>query len=111
MIARTELELYGGPTDIGRSRDNRPFDIDIGAPIAECDRIVGERFRAFKMDAAMPITMRPDDERSIGSLRLAPADAVEAATLHHLRDRLADDVFSSGKRITTPTSRFMELAR
>ena len=87
------MTVFSGPTDIGRSPNNWPSDIDMKAPIADCNRIVGERIKSFRMDAAMPIRMRPAGERLLGSLRLEPVDATQAATLHRLRDRLADDVF------------------
>lgn len=87
------MTVFSGPTDIGRSGNSWPSDIDIKMLMIDCNRIVSDRIRMFRMNAAMPIRMRATGERSLGSLRLEPTDATQAATLHRLRDRLADDVF------------------
>jgi len=63
--------------------------------MAECDRILGERLQAFRLDCDLPFRMRVDlsepgpDERPL-TLRLLPYDEIESVKLRRLRDRLAE---------------------
>lgn len=92
------MTVLSGPNDQDRVRSGWPADIPIDTPIAECNRIIGERIANFRMHADMPIHIRVDQRRTLdpqraSALRIAPASESENAKLRTLRDRLADEVF------------------
>lgn len=87
------MTVFPGANDVDRAGYGWPADINVAVPIDECNRIIGERFKAFHLRTAMPIRMRVDGVRQLGSIRLAPVDSAENAKLRHLRDRLSSEVF------------------
>jgi hypothetical protein len=92
------VTILGGANDLDRSRSEWPDDVSIEAPIAECNRIVGEKFAQFKMHEELPIRFRLDKDRTLApqlasGLQLVPADPSEKSKLSRLRDRMADEVF------------------
>ncbi len=91
--ASYHMTVFSGPTDQDRTDANWPRDLSRDATMERCNEVVGERFRAFKAEAAMPIRMRAVGDRMMASIHLVPADGTEAAKLRDLRDRLAREVF------------------
>ena len=85
--------IFPGANDLDRSFYGWPSDVPKTASIDECTRIVAEHVKAFRMQTDMPIRMKVDGERLIGSIRLVPYDDAENAKVRRLRDRLASDVF------------------
>lgn len=90
--------ILGGVNDLGRNKSEWPKDIPITTPIAECNRIIGQRFAKFKIQEELPIRFRLDTGKTLApqlasGLQLAPADSFEKLRLSRLRDRLADEVF------------------
>jgi len=89
------MTIFGGATDQDRSPGPWPTDLPPDLPIADCNRILGERLKAFRLDCEMPLRLRvdlsePDPNERPLTLRLVPFDAAENAKLRRLRDRLAD---------------------
>jgi hypothetical protein len=91
--ASYHMTLFAGAADQVRTPSEWPADIPADTPISECNRIIGERIRAFRAGLALPIRMRPDGERLLGSLRMVPVDEAENAKLRRVRDRLSDEVY------------------
>jgi hypothetical protein len=87
------MTVFPGPNDQDRAAYGWPADIPIDVPMSECNRIIGERIRNFKMRGNLPIRVRVDQERMLGSLRISPVDDRENAKLRTLRDQLAVEVF------------------
>jgi hypothetical protein len=87
------MTVFPGPNDQGRAMYGWPADIPINVPMSECNRIIGERIKNFRMRGDLPIRVRVDRERMLGSLHISPADDRENAKLRTLRDRLATEVF------------------
>ncbi|RZU43656.1 DUF1868 domain-containing protein [Edaphobacter modestus] len=90
--------ILGGPNDQDRRRYGWPSDIPINTPIAECNRIIGERIARFRMHTELPLRFRLDKEKTLApqrpcGLQLVPADANEKLKLRTLRDRMATEVF------------------
>lgn len=89
------MTVFGGATDTDRVPGLWPKDVPRDAPIAECNKWVGDRLSKFKLDTALPFRMRVDKaeanlhEAPI-TIRLLPADEIEAKKLSALRDRLSD---------------------
>jgi hypothetical protein len=93
------VTILGGLNDQDRTRYGWPSDLPINAPIAECNRIIGERITRFRMHSELPIRFCVDKERTVAlqrasGLQLVPADATERLKLQMLRDRMAAEVFS-----------------
>jgi hypothetical protein len=57
------VTILGGPNDQDRRRYGWPSDIPINTPIAECNRVIGERIARFKMHAELPIRFCLDKEK------------------------------------------------
>lgn len=92
------VTILGGLNDQDRTRYGWPSDIPINAPIAECNRIVGERIAQFRMHSELPIRFCVDKEKTVApqrasGLQLVPADAKETLKLRMLRDQMAAEVF------------------
>ncbi|QHN03671.1 DUF1868 domain-containing protein [Granulicella sp. WH15] len=90
--------ILGGPNDQDRDRYGWPSDIPITTPMAECNRVIGERFARFRMHTELPLRFRLDTEKTLApqrpsGLQLVPADADEKLKIRALRDRLSDEVF------------------
>lgn len=90
------MTIFGGANDKARRYPLWPAGLPLDMPMTECDRILGERLRAFRLgDEASPYRMRVNPEApSAGetplTVRLLPADAGTEARLRRLRDRLAE---------------------
>jgi hypothetical protein len=92
------VTILGGPNDQDRRKYGWPSDIPISAPIAECNRVIGERIARFRMHTVLPIRFCLDKEKTLApqrpsGLQLVPADANEKLKIRTLRDRMADEVF------------------
>ena len=90
--------ILGGPNDQDRDRYGWPSDIPISTPIAECNRVITERFARFRMNSELPLRFRLDEEKTLApqrpsGLQLVPADEDEKLKIRKLRDRMADEVF------------------
>jgi hypothetical protein len=90
--------ILGGPNDQDRSRYGWPSDIPINTPIAECNRIIGERIARFRPHTELPLRFCLDKEKTLApqrpsGLQIVPADANEGLKIRTLRDRMADEVF------------------
>lgn len=89
------MTLFGGANDSDRRPGLWPADLPLDLPMAECDRILGERLKAFDLDCELPFRMRvdlaepPPAERPL-TIRLVPLDGAEDAKLRRLRSRLSD---------------------
>lgn len=89
------MTIFGGANDGDRKPGLWPADLPLDLPMAECDRILGERLQAFQLDCALPLRMRVNLDEPAASerpltIRLLPVDAEEQRKLSRLRDRLAD---------------------
>ncbi|MDV6330061.1 DUF1868 domain-containing protein [Asticcacaulis sp. 201] len=90
------MTVFGGANDQGRGRAGQwPDDIKPDTPMDDCNRILGDRLRRFKLDTVLPIRMRfdldePPADANALKLMLLPKDAAENARLRDLRNRLAD---------------------
>jgi len=92
------VTILGGPNDQDRDRYGWPSDIPISASIAECNHVIGERIRQFRMHAELPIRFCLDKEKTLApqrpsGLQLVAADANEKLKIRTLRDRMADEIF------------------
>jgi hypothetical protein len=90
--------ILGGPNDQDRDRYGWPSDIPITTPMAECNRVIAERFARFRMHTELPLRFRLDKEKTLSpqrpsGLQLVPADADEKLKIRTLRDRMSDEVF------------------
>lgn len=91
------VTLFGGATDANREPGQWPRDVPANAPIAECNRIVGERLRKARIAPLSEIRMKVDrsdsgyDENTL-RMPLVPYDEAEAEKLSIFRDRLAEVV-------------------
>lgn len=89
------MTVFGGANDKERRRPLWPAGLPLDLPMAECNRILGERLRAFRLgEDAGPYRMRinpsepPATEEPL-NIRLLAADSDTEARLRRLRDRLA----------------------
>ncbi|TWB29799.1 DUF1868 domain-containing protein [Nitrospirillum bahiense] len=88
------MTVFGGANDAERKPGLWPATIPLDAPIEECDRLLGDRLRAFTLDCALPLRMmvdpaEPGANEGPLTMRLLPADAAEDRKLRRLRDRLS----------------------
>ena len=86
--------IFGGANDRPRLKASWPADLPLDLPIADCDRVLGERLKGFALDHAPPIRLKVDLEQLQDPARpltllLLPVDAAEEARLRGLRDRLS----------------------
>ena len=83
------MTLFGGADDQKRTPDLWPRGVPLGAPMAVCDEIVGDRLR--EVTCAPPYRLRIDQAKPIQPFRLelTPVDADEERRLRDLRDRLS----------------------
>lgn len=89
------MTVFPGANDQGRTAENWPSDIPRDAPIAECNRVIGERMKSFHTQCALPIRVSVNSGHTLDygracTLRLTPADETENRKLRTLRDRLSD---------------------
>lgn len=90
------MTIFGGANDKTRRYPIWPANLPLDVPIAECNRILGERLRAFRLgeDAApyrMRVDMDPPSEKDAPlPLRLLIADEDTETRLRRLRNRLAE---------------------
>jgi hypothetical protein len=92
------VTILGGLNNEDRAQYGWPSDIPINAPIADCNRIIGERITRFRMHSELPIRFCVDKEKTVApqrasGLQLVPADAKEKLKLRMLRDQMATEVF------------------
>ena len=92
------MSVFTGANDQDRALYGWPADVPITAPIAECNRTIGERISNFRMGGTLPIKVKVDRDRTlspqrVSSLRMSPANESEEAKLRDLRNRLAAEVF------------------
>jgi hypothetical protein len=92
------VTILGGANDLDRNRSEWPEDVPLKASIAECNRIVGQRFAQLKIHEELPIRFCLDKDGTLApqlasGLQLVPADPSEKSKLSRLRDRMADEVF------------------
>ncbi|KQM28122.1 hypothetical protein ASE57_07410 [Sphingomonas sp. Leaf11] len=90
------MTIFGGANDKARRYPYWPAGMPLDTPIEECDRILGERLRTFRLgEDAAPYRMRvnmdepPANETPL-TVRLLPADQGMETRLRRLRDRLAE---------------------
>jgi hypothetical protein len=89
------MTIFGAANDQDRRPGAWPADLPLDMPMTECDRILGERLRGFRLECDLPFRMKVDlsepvpGERPL-TLRLLPYDDAENAKLRRLRDRLAE---------------------
>ncbi|WP_343611035.1 DUF1868 domain-containing protein [Novosphingobium sp.] len=89
------MTIIGGANQKERRRPLWPADLPLDLPMADCNRILGERLRAFRLGAeAGPYRMRVNPQEPAANerpltLRLLPFDTAEETRLRRLRDRLA----------------------
>lgn len=89
------MTIFGGANDKERRYPLWPAGLPLDLPMAECDRILGERLRGFSLGAdAPPYRMRVNPEAPPASetpltMRLLPADGDTETRLRRLRDRLS----------------------
>ena len=87
------MTIFGGANDKERAPGLWPASLPLDMPMDDCNRILGERLRAFKLGMALPIRMRIDlDPPPEGPLtfRLLPAGAAQETALRDLIGRLSD---------------------
>lgn len=88
------MTIFGGANDQDRKPGLWPADLPLDLPMVDCDRLLGERLKAFRLDCALPLRMRVNlaepaaSERPL-TIRLLPVDDAEQAKLIRLRDRLS----------------------
>jgi hypothetical protein len=87
------MTIYPGAED--QERNSWPADVPRNASMQECTRIVLERMKKFRLQCELPLRMRIDSEKTIGSptagaLQLVGADEAEERKLRTLRDRLVE---------------------
>ncbi len=63
--------ILGGLNDQDRERYGWPSDVPINTPIAECNRVLTERFARFRMNAELPLRFRLDKEKTLSQQRPA----------------------------------------
>lgn len=90
--------ILGGPNDQDRQRYGWPSDIPINTPMADCNRIIGERIAQFRTHTELPLRFRLDQEKTLApqrpcGLQLVPADENEEHKIRTLRNRMSDEVF------------------
>lgn len=89
------MTIFGGANDSERVAGLWPADLPRDLPMADCDRVLGERLKTFLLDCALPLRLRvdlaepADTERPL-TLRLLPFDEAENRKLRRLRDRLSE---------------------
>lgn len=90
------MTIFGTANDKARRYPLWPAGLPLDMPMADCDRILSERLRAFRLgDEAGPYRMRvnmespPAGETPL-TVRLLPTDDAVEARLRKLRDRLSD---------------------
>ncbi|MBB6250993.1 DUF1868 domain-containing protein [Nitrospirillum iridis] len=86
--------IFGGANDAERKPGLWPGTIPLDTPMEECNRLLGERLRAFKLECALPLRMTVDlAEPAAGegplTIRLLPVNNAEERKLRDLRDRLS----------------------
>lgn len=88
------MTIFGGANDQDRKPGLWPADLPLDLPMADCDRLLGERLKAFRLDCDLPLRMRVNlaepaaSERPL-TIRLLPVDDAEQAKLTRLRERLS----------------------
>ena len=88
------MTIFGGANDAERKPGLWPSSVPMETPIEECDRLLGERLKAFSLDCEPSFRMvvdlaePPAGEAPI-TIRLKPANPAEDRKLRVLRERLS----------------------
>jgi hypothetical protein len=86
--------IFGGANDRPRVKTSWPADLPLDLPMADCNRLLGERLKGLSLDCALPIRLKvdldqvPDPAKPL-TLLLLPVDAAEDAKLRDLRNRIS----------------------
>jgi hypothetical protein len=86
--------IFDGANDHERKPSLWPADIPLGAPMSECDRLLGERLKGLWFPISLPLRFRIDSDPSGSSkgtftIPLLPFDSDEDKKLRVLRDLLS----------------------
>lgn len=90
------MTIFGGANDQERRLPLWPADVALDAPMEECNRLLGERLRAFTLgEDAPPYRMKvnpaePSSAETPLTIRLLAADPQTETRLRRLRARLSD---------------------
>ena len=87
------MTIFGGANDKERTPGLWPAFLPLSTPMDDCNRVLGERLRTFKLAMDLPIRMRIDPNplpEGPLTFRLLPADAVQETKLRDLIKRLSD---------------------
>jgi hypothetical protein len=76
------MTVYPGVNDQGRDITGWPSDIPKNASIEECNRVITERMRKFRLECQLPLRMKVDEAKTISNprastLRMIGADSGE----------------------------------
>jgi hypothetical protein len=89
------MTIFGGANDQDRRLTVWPADVPLDMSMTDCNRVLGERLRNFRLEhSSPPYRMRVDLSEPATSeapivIRLLPVDEAEHMRLTRLRDRLA----------------------
>lgn len=88
------MTIFGGANDSVRKPGLWPKDLPLDLPLAECDRILGDRLRNARFDVTAPIRMRIDDREPPHHtepllIDLVPVDEAENRRLRQMRDEIS----------------------
>ena len=88
------MTLFDLVTDAGRTEDRWPDGLALDASIADCNRYLADRLRAFQIGTPPRFAMRvapyvPVEREPTLAIRLEPANEEERARIRDLRERLS----------------------
>lgn len=92
------MTVFEGVTEATRRRpDAWPAGVPPTASLEDCDKIIAQRLKAFRLDTALPLRMAVDVDAITPSggaivIPLKPVDVAEALKLRDLRRRLSSAV-------------------
>jgi hypothetical protein len=89
------MTVFPGANDQDREVTGWPSYVALDAPMAECNRLVGDRMVKAQLPCALPLRVRVDEAYTLHyptacTMRLAPADDGERSKLRAVRDQLAE---------------------
>jgi hypothetical protein len=89
------MTVFPGANDLDRTAYGWPKYVPLDATIEECNRSVGERMAAAKLNCRLPLRVRVDLPATLNyfsacTLRMAPANSEENAKLRSVRDQLVE---------------------
>lgn len=89
--ASYHMTVFNGANDRARYYPAWPQDLNLDAPMDECDRLFAAKLANFRLAASLPLQMRIGGivlKRGV-SLSLAPVDMAENRKIRSLRDSLS----------------------